>query len=175
MITALEEGLSNIQKVASEGWGGQKLGDGEIRRRKDLIAAARKDKDGLEDLLSAMAAKSRLDNAVASIPDKSSLLTSSTSTSKPSGRGGGRVLGKETNETRELDNQGVLQLQQQKMHEQDLDVDEIRKIVQRQRELGERINEELEVQNEMLRMVDEDVDRVKGKIDVAKRRIGKIS
>lgn len=167
MISALEQGLENIQKVATEGWGGQKLGDGEIRRRKDLIASARKDKEGLEDLVSAMATKSRLDNAVATMQDKTTLVA----TRKP---GTGRVLGRETGETRELGNQGVLQLQQQKMKDQDQDVDEIRKIVQRQRELGERINEELEVQNDILRMVDEDVDRVKSKIDIAKKRVSKI-
>ena len=171
MITALEEGLTNIQKVASEGWGGQKLGDGEIRRRKDLIATAKKDKEGLEDLLNAMTTKSRLDNAVATMQDKQNLVGPG-SKSKPAT---GRVLGKETSETRELDNQGVLQLQKQKMQDQDLDVDDLRKIVQRQRELGERINEELEVQNDLLKMVDEDVDRVAGKINIAKKRIGKIS
>ena len=170
MITALEDGLTNIQKVVDGGWGGQKLGEGEIRRRKDLIASAKKDKEGLESLLNAMVTKSKLDNAVASIQDKQSLI--GTASSKP--KAGGRVLGKETAETRELDNQGVVQLQQQKMAEQDLDVDELRKIVQRQRELGVAINQELEVQNEMLTMVDEDVDRVQGKINIAKRRIGKI-
>jgi regulator of vacuolar morphogenesis len=170
-ITALEKGLTNIQKVASEGWGGQKLGDGELRRRKDLITAARKDKEGLEDLLNAMTTKSKLDNTVASMQDKQQLV-GAVAKSKPAT---GRVLGKETSETMKLDNQGVLQLQMQKMQDQDLDVDELRKIVQRQRELGERINEELEVQNDLLRMVDEDVDRVKGKIDIAKKRIGKIS
>ena len=168
MITALVQGLTNIQKVATEGWGGQKLGDGEIRRRKDLIATARKDKEGLEDLLNAMTTKSKLDHAVATIQDKQSLVGSK---AKPAT---GRVLGKETAETRELDNQGVLQLQKQKMADQDMDVDELRKIVQRQRELSERINEELEVQNDLLKMVDEDVDRVKGKIDIAKKRISKI-
>jgi len=68
-----------------------------------------------------------------------------------------------------------LQLQKQKMADQDMDVEELRKIIQRQRELGVAINQELEVQNEMLKMVDEDVDRVQGKIDIAKKRIGKIS
>ena len=167
MIKALEEGLANIQKP-SEGWGGQKLGEGEIRRRKDLIASAQKDKDGLENLLNAMATKSKLDNAVASMQETQSLMGT-----KP--KAGGRVLGKETAETRELDNHGVLQLQKQKMADQDLDVEELRKIVQRQKELGIAINQELEVQNEMLRMVDEDVDRVQGKINIAKRRVGKIS
>ena len=71
--------------------------------------------------------------------------------------------------------EGVLQLQKQRMEEQDLDVEELRKIVARQKELGVQINEELEIQNEMLKMVDEDVDRVQGKITIAKKRIGKIS
>ena len=168
MITALDEGLKNIQNKKSGGWSGEKLGDGEIRRRKDLVASARKEKEGLENLLSAMAQKTKLDNAVASIQDKQQLVGM-----KP--KAVGRVLGKETAETKELDNSGVLQLQQQKMADQDLDVDELRKIVQRQRELGVAINQELEVQNEMFRMVDEDVDRVQGKINIAKKRIGKIS
>ena len=174
LITALEEGLTNIQKVAGGDWGGQKLGEGELRRRKDLIASARKDRDGLENLLNAMATKSKLDQTVASVQQTSDLIGSASSTHKPK-VGGGRVLGKETAETRELGNQGVLQLQKQKMADQDLDVDELRKIVLRQKELGIAINQELEVQNDVLRMVDEDVDRVQGKIQIAKRRIGKIS
>jgi regulator of vacuolar morphogenesis len=113
-----------------------------------------------------------LDSAVASIKEKNALVGSGAA-SKP--KPGGRVLGKETTETRELDNNGVLQLQKQKMADQDMDVEELRKIIQRQRELGVAINQELEVQNEMLKMVDEDVDRVQGKINIAKKRIGKIS
>ena len=171
MIGALEEGLKNVQK-ASGGFEGQNLGEGEVRRRKDLIAASRKDREGLEGLLNAMVQKSHLDNAVASMEERKSLVGNGEAF-KP--KSGGRVLGKETQETRELDNNGVLQLQKQKMADQDMDVEELRKIIQRQRELGVSINQELEVQNEMLKMVDEDVDRVQGKIDIAKKRIGKIS
>lgn len=178
LITALEDGLSNMQKSTISS--SQKLGAGELRRRKDLLSAAKKDKDALENLLNAMSQKSKIDSAVANIQEHTDLMSSvnnapassNTGTSKAPAR---RVLGKETAETRALDNQGLLQLQQQKMQEQDLDVDEIRKIVYRQRELGIAINQELEVQNEMLKIVDEDVDRVQGKINVAKKRIGKIS
>ncbi|KPI34999.1 uncharacterized protein AB675_11952 [Cyphellophora attinorum] len=170
VLSSLEDGLSAIQKSGG-------LGAGEMRRRKDLLSSARRDRDGLESLLSAMAQKSKLDSAVAqaSTADKDALLSASTTNpthQKP--RGGGRVLGRETAETRELDNQGVVQLQKQKMADQDLDVEELRKIIQRQKELGTQIHEELEVQNEMLRMVEEDVDRVGGKIDVAKKRVAKI-
>lgn len=177
LIAALEDGLTQNQKSS----GSQKLGAGELRRRKDLISAAKKDKDALENLLNAMSQKNKLDSAVANIQEHTDLLgpgnnlSSASNTSGPKGGRPGRVLGKETAETRSLDNQGVLQLQQQKMQDQDLDVDEIRKIVLRQRELGVAINQELEIQNEMLKVVDEDVDRVQGKINVAKQRIGKIS
>lgn len=156
MVGALEEGLKNLQENNRSGWGsGSRIGDGELRRRKDLLANARKEKNGLEDLLNSMATKSRLDSAVATIQDKQSLIGSG-----PSGKPKqGRVLGKETDQTRELDNEGVLQLQKQVMQNQDLSVDELRKIVARQKELGTAINAELHVQNEMLNLVDEDAER----------------
>lgn len=176
LLKALDDGLAYHTKATTPA--SQRLGAGEIRRRKDLLSAAKKDRDALENLLNVMAAKSKVDTAVASIQDHTALLasngTNEPSSSKHPARSG-RVLGKETTETQSLDNQGLMQLQKHKMEEQDLDVDEIRKIVQRQRELGIAINQELEVQNEMLKMVDEDVDRVQGKIDIAKKRIGKIS
>jgi regulator of vacuolar morphogenesis len=93
-------------------------------------------------------------------------------------RPSGRVLGApvpETDKTRQLDNEGVVQLQRQLMQDQDLDVEELAKIVRRQREMGLAIHGELELQNEMLDRVDKDVDRVKGKIDIAKKRVSKIS
>jgi regulator of vacuolar morphogenesis len=151
MITALEEGLKN---PGNDNWAGSGLGEGEIRRRKDLLASAKKEKDGLENLHNAMLQKSKLDTAVASIQDKDKLMSSA----KP--RSGGRVLGKETDKTRELDNQGVLQLQKQTIDSQDKSVEELLKIVSRQKELGIAINNELEVQNQLLSMADEDVDRL---------------
>ncbi|KAL4881132.1 hypothetical protein BJY04DRAFT_190033 [Aspergillus karnatakaensis] len=180
LITALEEGLSkrlsettsNSDGRGSSGMGS--LGEGEIRRRKDLLINARKERDGLEDLLNAMAAKSRVDSAVASIQDKQALV-GSTSGGPRKPTKSGRVLGKETERTRELDNQGVLQLQRDTMEQQDLSVGELLKIVRRQKELGIQINEELEIQNELLRLVDEDTDRVEKKVEIGKRRLGKIS
>ncbi|KFX93874.1 hypothetical protein V490_04618, partial [Pseudogymnoascus sp. VKM F-3557] len=74
----------------------------------------------------------------------------------------GRVLGapaQETERTRELDNEGVVQLQKQMMQEQDMDLDELAKIVRRQKEMGIAISDELDLQNEMLTRVDEDVTR----------------
>ncbi|KAJ5156080.1 hypothetical protein N7492_008883 [Penicillium capsulatum] len=184
MIGTLEEGLRNLNNHStqpSRSTASASLGEGEIRRRKDLLINARKEKDGLEDLLHAMAAKSRLDNAVASIQDKEALMQASNGNGDTASKGGrgaarsGRVLGKETERTRELDNEGVLQLQKQTMQDQDTSVEELMKIIIRQRELGTAIHNELEVQNDLLKLADEDTDRLQTKIDVGKKRIGKIS
>ena len=160
MITTLDDGLKNLGRGSQAS---SSLGGGEIRRRKDLLINARKEKDGLEDLLHAMATKSRLDHTVASIQDKGALINAGngagdSSSGRRTPARTGRVLGKETERTRELDNDGVLQLQRQMMQSQDDNVDELRKIIIRQRELGTQINEELEVQNEMLRLADEEAD-----------------
>lgn len=179
LLSALDSSLTALSKTTSSN-SSQTLGAGEIRRRKDLLALARKDRDALENLHAAITTKAKLDHAVASIQDHTSLISpspsqshsSSPSRSKPARST--RILGRETAETSSHSNTSLLQLQAQKMADQDLDLDEIRQIVVRQKELGLAINQELEVQNEMLKMVDEDVDRVQGKIDVAKRRVGKI-
>ena len=167
MIQTLDTGLASISSATS--WGGPKLGEGELRRRRDLLSSAKREKDGLENLLSAMVAKSAVDRTVA---DKSQTTAPIGGPAKPAS---GRVLGKESDRTRALDNQGVVQLQKQMMQEQDEDVMVLARAVARQKELGIQIQEELEVQNEMLGMLDEDVTRVQGKMDVARKRIGKIS
>ena len=110
--------------------------------------------------------------AAATAGDKEGLWRG-TAAAKPSGRVLGGPL-KETERTRELDNNGVLQLQQQVMQEQDEDVLSLGKTVAKLKDMGIQINEELTIQNEMLGLVEGDVDRVQGKIDVARRRIGKI-
>ncbi|KAJ5751734.1 hypothetical protein N7520_008651 [Penicillium odoratum] len=181
LISTLEEGLKNLSGRSAQSKNSSatpSLGDGELRRRKDLLINARKEKDGLEDLSHAMATKSKLDHAVASIQDKEALLNAggdSGSNGRRTPAKSGRILGKETERTRELDNEGVLQLQKQMMLNQDASVEELMKIIIRQRELGTAIHEELNVQNELLKLADEDTDRLKAKLDVGKKRIGKIS
>lgn len=169
MIGTLDTGLQLLSSGSARG--GSSLGEGELRRRRDLLSSAKREREGLESLLSAMVAKSAVENTIANVADKSSLIGEAKQ-SKPTS---GRVLGKESNKTRALDNQGVLQLQKQLMEEQDEDVMILAKAVARQKELGVQIQEELEVQNEMLGMLDEDVTRVQGKMDIARKRVDKIS
>lgn len=186
MITALDSGL---KALANDTWGREKLGDGEMRRRRDLVSAAQKEREGLENLGNAMVAKNALDGAIAHATkgDKDKLLHNGGAENTHDGGGGGgsrkpafaaakgRVLGKESDRTRALDNQGVLQLQQQLMREQDEDVDVLAAAVARQKQIGMEIQDELVLQKDLLGLLDEDVDRVQGKMDVARKRIGKIS
>jgi regulator of vacuolar morphogenesis len=177
LIGNLEEGLKILSEGEKRGEGGR-VGAGELRRRRDLLGSAKVEREGLEKLAVNLAVKNQNvkgegnGGAAATAQDKNALF--GPGVSRPSGR----VLGApvpETDKTRELDNEGVVQLQKQMMQDQDLDVEELGKIVRRQREMGLVIHGELELQNEMLKRVDEDVDRVGRKIDIAKKRVNKIS
>ena len=176
LLGNLEEGLKVLQEGEKRGATGG-LGAGELRRRKDLLGSAKVEKEGLEKLAVSLAVKnnggsSGTGSTAATIQDKNALF--GPGVARPSGR----VLGApvpETDKTRELDNEGVLMLQRQMMEDQDMDVEELAKIVRRQREMGLAIHQELGEQIEILDALDNNVDRVKGKIDVAKKRAGKIS
>ncbi|KAG9234853.1 Phox homologous domain-containing protein [Amylocarpus encephaloides] len=174
LLGNLEEGLKIMGEEGQRGGEG-KVGAGESRRRKDLLGSARVERDGLEKLAVSLAVKSQNSpstSIASSTTDKSALFGPNVN------RPAGRVLGApvpETDKTRELDNEGVLQLQKQLMKDQDVDVESLAKIVRRQKEMGMQIHEEIEYQIGALDKVDESVDRVKGKIDVAKKRIKKIN
>jgi len=177
LILRLEEGLKTLP-----------VGDGEIRRRRDLLGRARKEREGLDRLLNAWVLNRT--NAALNTPAdprpigaldvrKQDLFEGSSSPKMPGSfpTSGRRVLGgpaKETERTRDKDNSEVLQLQQQIMQEQDMDVDDLAKAVRRLKELGVAINEELIEQGPMLDIIDQDVDRVGGKIGIAKKRIRKL-
>lgn len=170
MIAALDQGL---QHLGGDSWSGEKLGEGEMARRRDMVKNARREREGLENLLSAMIQKSKVDETVANAQEKDK--TKLFGGGREGGpRPGGRVLGKETNRTRALDNQGVVQLQKEMMQEQDEDVMVLARAVARQKELSMAINQELAEQKELLDALDEDVDRAQGKIEVAGKRIGKL-
>jgi len=50
LILRLEEGLKGLESGSQ---GGEKLGEGEVRRRRDLVARARKEREALEGVLNA--------------------------------------------------------------------------------------------------------------------------
>jgi regulator of vacuolar morphogenesis len=178
-ILKLDDALNGL----SEGRGGvDRLGDGEVRRRRDLIRRARKEREGLDGVLNAWVTRSG-SNSAAPSGQKEALFGNQagvnmmgtsplrngtapgsflgTSPGKNQSRTG-RVLGgpaKETVRTRELDNQGVVQLQRQIMQEQDQDVEQLNNAVRRMKEAGIAINEELDEQKPLLDMMEDGVDR----------------
>lgn len=178
LLSALDEGLTRLGSASEN----SSLGEGEIRRRRDLLGSSRKERDGLESVLNSLATKgSSMSSSITSASavvtdDQKKGLFAGASSQRDGGRGGGRVLGaaKETERTRELDNEGVLQLQRQIVAEQDEDLVDLTGVVRRMREMGVKINEELVYQNALLDEVEGDVERVDGKMKIAKRRIGKI-
>ncbi|KAJ6443831.1 v-SNARE protein [Purpureocillium lavendulum] len=171
LTATLTDGLRKIQESA-------RLGEGELRRRRDLVSAARMERDVLDKLSNNMpsSASNGRGNGSGSAQgpppasEKATLLRGG----KPTG---GRVLGAplpETERTRELDNAGVLLLQKQEMAAQDQQLEQLSAIIRRQREMGLQINEEVEAQSEMLDRMEQDATRLQGKVDVANNRIRKM-
>lgn len=192
LLSALDAGLRELARGGGGGGGGgarrnekaPEILEGELRRRRDLVATARKDKAGLESLANSLAARrtgtSPAISGMGETPsaDKAQLFAGSASQAQAGrGRGGGRVLGapQETERTRELDNEGVLQLQKQIFREQDQGLENLLKIVRRQKEMGIAIGEEVETQIEIMRQLEDDVDRVNAKTIVARKRADKVS
>lgn len=87
-----------------------------------------------------------------------------------------RVFGQpvETKETISLNNNELLQQQTQIHKQQDHEVEQLRKIIQRQRQIGQAIHTEVEEQNNLLDQFNEEVDVTTGKLKEARRRAKKI-
>lgn len=182
LLGSLQEGLGVLKSSG-------RVGEGELRRRRDLLAAARVERDGLDKLSSSLAHASREAARQASISGPSGSGSSSGEAGEraklfagsPGAGGGsvrgGRVLGAplpETKRTKELDNEGVLQLQRDTMRDQDMEVEALARIVRRQKEMGLAINDEVERQTNMLDNLNTNVDVVDKKLRVAKGRVKRL-
>ncbi|DBB14280.1 TPA: hypothetical protein ACH3X3_001218 [Trebouxia sp. C0006] len=77
----------------------------------------------------------------------------------------------ETNRTAELDNLGILDMQQDVMQEQDLNLAQMEQSVASTRHLALTINEELHVQERLLEDFEEEVDVSHNKVRAAQKRI----
>lgn len=82
---------------------------------------------------------------------------------------------KETKDTIELSNQELLQKQIQIHKMQDQEVEQLRHLISRQRQLGELIHSEVEDQNNMLDAFHNELDTTESKLNNARRRAKKIT
>ena len=87
---------------------------------------------------------------------------------------GAHAQPRETEQTRPLDNHGLLQLQQTQMERQDSQLTQLTTILLRQKQLGLAINQEISEQNELLDDLTGEVDRVGGKLTNAKKQLNRL-
>ncbi|KAF9999592.1 hypothetical protein BGZ80_003469 [Entomortierella chlamydospora] len=105
-------------------------------------------------------------------------VTTSSSRMPNSRRVFGRVvqtITQETSQTRGLDNEGLLLLQQEQMKQQDDHIEQFNAILQRQKHIGLAIGQELDNQIQLLDELDRDVDRTTLKLGIVNKKIGKIN
>eukprot|EP00002_Diphylleia_rotans_P040953 TRINITY_DN9843_c0_g1_i2.p1 TRINITY_DN9843_c0_g1~~TRINITY_DN9843_c0_g1_i2.p1 ORF type:complete len:240 (-),score=62.99 TRINITY_DN9843_c0_g1_i2:333-1052(-) len=93
------------------------------------------------------------------------------------GRAWGNAAGKsiqETEETRELSSDELVQVQRQRMQEQDALIERIGMSVDRQKQIGLTIHDELTEQNKMLEDLEDQVDHTTSRLSREQQRINKI-
>jgi regulator of vacuolar morphogenesis len=172
-LESLEVGLDDVDD----------LGQGERLRREGLLIIL-KDEVGNVDKMAEAGVRVAVNHSAATSMGRSGTpvnesdrkaLLGGTSSRPP-----GRVLGagasqaaQETTETRPLDDEGLLQLQQQQMDNQDGQLEQLSSILQRQLRLGQDIGKEIGEQNEMLDDLSSQVDRTGGKLGRAKRQMNR--
>ena len=170
-LDAIEGGLKTLAMAG--------MSEGELQRRTEMVVRLRDDCDKLTKMVTVARQTSRelgrtLERNPAPESDRDALLGNGLTTfSKP-----GRVLGapppQETEETRPLDDPGLLQLQQAKIDDQDANLSQLSAILQRQMHLGLAIDSEIKQQIEMLDQLDNDVDRFGGKLTTAKKQMNRL-
>ncbi|KAI0374229.1 syntaxin [Pilatotrama ljubarskyi] len=151
-VGVLEDGL---QTLAMAG-----LSEGELRRRTDMVARLRDDCEKLAKIVTVARMTTRgigsaAERNPASETDRDALMGSSSGMPGGFSRPVARVFGqaaqpRETEQTRPLDDHGLLQLQQVQIDQQDMQLAELTTILQRQKQLGLAIHQEVAEQNEEL-------------------------
>ncbi|KAH9968953.1 Phox-like protein [Russula dissimulans] len=169
------------------------MSEGELQRRTDLVARLQDDCEKIAKMLTVARHTSRaLGSSAERDPpagsDRAVLVNSGSGSSGGGGFRGepassskpiARVFGvpqppKETEETRPLDDHGLLLLQQARMDQQDTQVAQLTSILQRQKHLGVAINNELAQHIELLDGLSNDMDRAGGKLTAAKKQLNRL-
>ncbi|KAI8141323.1 Phox homologous domain-containing protein [Fennellomyces sp. T-0311] len=168
----LDSALNGLAK------GPEAMADGELRRRQDMLATLRDEKDALLKLVNSGRQEQELLK-----PRRSQTTLQQRQPPKRSQTiGPGRAFGaaaaaqmaKETEVTRGLDNDGLLQYQNQVMTDQDQQIEQFSALLARQKQLGFAIGDELETQNQILDELDGDVDRTALKLKFASKKLATI-
>ncbi|KAF9460839.1 Phox homologous domain-containing protein [Collybia nuda] len=170
-IGALEKELEEL--------GMHGISEGELQRRSDMVARLRDDHEKLTRMVTVAQQSSRTVNTNSLITsnvvpnsDREALL--GTNVFKPITRVFGGVQPRETEQTRPLDDQGLVGLQQAQIQQQDEQLSQLTTVLQRQKQLGQAIGSEIAYQIEMLDSLSNDVDRVGGKLTTTNRQLNRL-
>lgn len=177
-ITNLLKRMDILAK-SLESLGLQGMSQGELHRRTELVSRLQDDCQKLSGLVlsTGRLATSSANSEIVS-EAKRELLSSS---SNPTGHHPvARVLGsshqppRETAATRPLDDEGLYQLQQQQMIQQDNEISQLFAVLQRQKQLGIAIGNEIEEQLTLLDDLDTHVDQFGNKLGKAKKQLNRL-
>ncbi|VDB99689.1 unnamed protein product [Peniophora sp. CBMAI 1063] len=154
------------------------MAQGELQRRADIVGRLQDDCEKIGRIVSAARHTSRAlsppnTDSGAPASDREALLGGAAGGGKVTRVFGQKPAAVETAATRPLDDAGLLQLQQQQMDQQDSQLAGLTAILQRQRQLGVAIHSEISQQNELLDDLNNDVDRVGGKLSSAKKMLNR--
>jgi regulator of vacuolar morphogenesis len=167
-IAQLNHNLANLGEILNST---SNITEKEMLRRRDMLSRLRIEKDGLQQRIN----HPNLQQQAAS---RNELMTSPNNNNNTNlNQRGPRVLGKveETEVTRNLDDQGLIQLQKSTMNAQDQQLDELLSVVQRQAQIGLAINDELEYQNKLLDDLDAKVDNTRAKLKQTGKTLVKVA
>jgi len=162
------------------------MSEGELQRRTDMVARLQDDCEKLAKMLTVASRQQSSSSSAAArnvttTSDRAALFGSGSGSGQPavSSKPIARVFGvpqppKETEETRPMDDHGLLQLQQAKMDQQDAQLSQLTAILQRQKQLGTAINSELAQHIELLDGLHNDTEQVGGKLTAAKKQLNRL-
>lgn len=175
LIVQLELLTKGLKTLAQSG-----MVEGELQRRRamlerleDEVAVLGKMSTTIPRLAATSSSSMRgakESESVSSTADRTALF----STSNRPGRVLGTAVAVETAQTRPLDNQSLLQLQQTYVDQQDSKLDTLTSVLRRQREMGMMIGRELEEQSELIDGIDRDIDRVKNRVGTAQKQVKRL-
>lgn len=146
---------------------GEKNSDNEHRRKRTQLM-------DLQKLLKQVVTQLSAQTGSETSSGASTPLTGTMSSSQRGTGRRGRVLG-ETDKTRELNNTGLVQLQKDSFQEQDESLRQMLGTIQRQKELGEAIRQEVDLQNERLDELNGEVELTGARLKNAQRQVGKFT
>lgn len=143
------------------------LSAGELARRKDLCSNLKVELKALEALASEPTISEHTKMSKARIELLGDGRPRST-------RNFGVMAPVETEKTRALDDHGLLQLQNEQMRQQDDLIGSLAQVVQRQKEIGLAIGNELDIQNHILNQITDQVDKVDVGLKTADKKMNRI-